>query len=72
MIEIAHALSPIGAGSTFEWKMNFMGTHRVQLEVKGLCKDFWRSSSSSSKRIAESPAGGYAGCPSQNETREKE
>jgi uncharacterized protein YndB with AHSA1/START domain len=25
---------PVGAGSTFEWKMNFMGTHRVQLEVK--------------------------------------
>jgi uncharacterized protein YndB with AHSA1/START domain len=25
---------PIGAGSTFEWKMNFMGTRRVQFEVK--------------------------------------
>jgi uncharacterized protein YndB with AHSA1/START domain len=25
---------PIGAGSTFEWLMNFMGSHRVQFEVK--------------------------------------
>jgi uncharacterized protein YndB with AHSA1/START domain len=25
---------PIGAGSTFEWNMTFMGTHQVQLEVK--------------------------------------
>jgi uncharacterized protein YndB with AHSA1/START domain len=25
---------PIGAGSTFEWIMKFMGTHQVQLEVK--------------------------------------
>jgi uncharacterized protein YndB with AHSA1/START domain len=24
----------IGAGSTFEWTMEFMGTHRVQMEVK--------------------------------------
>jgi uncharacterized protein YndB with AHSA1/START domain len=24
----------IGAGSTFEWKMKFMGTHQVQFEVK--------------------------------------
>jgi uncharacterized protein YndB with AHSA1/START domain len=24
---------PIGAGSTFEWNMNFIGTHRVRLEV---------------------------------------
>ncbi len=25
---------PIGVGSTFEWVMNFMGSHEVQLEVK--------------------------------------
>jgi uncharacterized protein YndB with AHSA1/START domain len=25
---------PIGPGSTFEWTMKFMGTHRVQFEVK--------------------------------------
>lgn len=24
---------PIGAGSTFEWNMNFIGMHRVRLEV---------------------------------------
>ena len=24
---------PVGVGSSFEWNMNFMGTHRVQLEV---------------------------------------
>lgn len=29
----------IGAGATFEWTMKFMGTHRVQMEVKEFVPD---------------------------------